>query len=161
QYAIGYGSSPHPLSIRPDLTALALGAGAALALFFLRLARAFTDRDVRQAATRVAILRVALSAIGILQKALWDGKIYRVWTPIQPGDSFGPFVNRNHFAGWMLMALPLTMGRLGGRVARRAAEAAPDWHARALRLASADANETILLAFAAVVMAAAMTLTMS
>ena len=24
---------------------------------------------------------------------------------MQTGDSFGPFVNHNHFAGWMLMAL--------------------------------------------------------
>ncbi len=32
--------------------------------------------------------------------------IYGFWRSISGGDSYGPFVNRNHFAGWMLMTLP-------------------------------------------------------
>ncbi len=31
-----------------------------------------------------------------------DGKN---WTPEQAGQPFGPFVNKHHFAGWMVMAL--------------------------------------------------------
>jgi hypothetical protein len=34
-------------------------------------------------------------------------KIYGFWQPQYRGSPFGPFVNRNHFAGWMLMVLPL------------------------------------------------------
>ena len=63
--------------------------------------------------------------------AALPGKIYGFWTPFMAGSPFGPFVNKNHFAGWMLMALPLTFGLLcanaarvrlrgGGRVARSA-----------------------------------------
>ena len=44
------------------------------------------------------------------------------------GSPFGPFVNKNHFAGWMLMALPLTIGLLVrrhlARHARRQADLA-------------------------------------
>jgi O-antigen ligase len=36
--------------------------------------------------------------------------IYGVWRPYNFSFPFGPFINRNHFAGWMLMAIPLTLG---------------------------------------------------
>ena len=47
---------------------------------------------------------------------------------------FGPFINRNHFAGWMVMALPLVVGysccrsrRRGRRVRRRGAIGCDGW----------------------------------
>jgi len=35
--------------------------------------------------------------------------IYGFWRPRFQAQPFGPFVNPNHFAGWMLMALPLAL----------------------------------------------------
>ena len=65
------------------------------------------------------VFGVVVALIGIIQKAVlgdqaWDGmKIYGFWEPrYKLTTPFGPFVNKNHFAGWMLMALPTALGYL-------------------------------------------------
>jgi O-antigen ligase len=93
--------------------------------------------------------------------SFYSGKLYGFWTPVQGGSPFGPFVNRNHFAGWMLMAIPLALGYFCGRVGRGMRMAAPGWRNRIGWLSTPDANETILVAFAILVMAVALTLTTS
>jgi uncharacterized membrane protein len=70
----------------------------------------------------IAIVGVLLALTAIIQKPLFTGKIYGFWTPNEAGNPFGPFVNRNHFAGWMLMALPLTFGLLWAASPARCAE---------------------------------------
>lgn len=163
RYVVGYPTSlqTHPLSIEPGATTTALAAAVALAVFFLGLARSITRDDALQLVRGVSVLGVVLALAGIVQKALWNGKIYGFWTPIQPGDSFGPFVNRNHFAGWMLMALPLSAGYFCGRVARGMGHVRPGLRNRVLWFSSADANETILVGFAVLLMALGLTLTLS
>ncbi len=54
----------------------------------------------------------------LAQKATFNGKIYWFWESQfkVASNHFGPFVNRNHFAGWMLLALCLGSGYLGGRI---------------------------------------------
>ena len=60
---------------------------------------------------------MAAAFIAILQSATSSGLVYWFWTPVDERASvFGPFVNRNHFATWMIMALPLVAGYV---VARR------------------------------------------
>ena len=77
----------------------------------LGLARGIGGRDLRLLAPGIVALGVLLSMTGIVQKALWSGKVYGFWEPVNKGDvAFGPLINRNHFAGWVLMALPLVMG---------------------------------------------------
>ena len=52
---------------------------------------------------------------------MYNGKVYGFWTTQMGGSPFGPFVNKNHFAGWMLLALPLTLGsRVRRHLARHA-----------------------------------------
>ena len=81
---------------------------------------------------RIAALGLAMALFGIVQRGTFNGKLYWVWTPINTaGNAFGSFVNRNHFAGWMLMAAALTAGyRLladgGARTAAAAVLAAAD-----------------------------------
>jgi hypothetical protein len=163
RYAVGYpaSSDAYPLSIAPRATMLGLAAAGALSVFLLGLARALTRDDTFHIARGVSILGVILAIAGIAQKAMWNGKIYGFWTPLQAGDSFGPFVNRNHFAGWMLMALPFALGYFGARVARGMRQVKPGWRNRLVWFSSADASETILIGFAVLLMALALTLTMS
>ena len=77
------------------------------------------------------------------------------------GQPYGPFVNKNHFAGWMLMGLPLTLGLLCAAVARGMRGVKPDLRERILWLSSPDASHIVLLAGAAAVMALSLILTMS
>ena len=107
--------------VAPDYHSLSLDAGATFVNFCL--AGAFgtllvgLTRTVRYlrldwVTGQVMGLGVALAVVGLVQKAAYfgridDGPIYGFWTGLESGDPFGPFLNRNHFAGWMLMVAPL------------------------------------------------------
>jgi len=163
RYEVGYATlvQSHPLSIRPRATMVALSATGALAIVFLGLARTLDRKDTLQIVRGVTGLGVVLALIGIVQHALWNGKIYGFWTPVQTGLSFGPFVNRNHFAGWMLMAMPLAGGYFCGRVARGMRRVKPGWRNRLLWFSSTEASETIFVGVAVLLMALSVTLSTS
>jgi O-antigen ligase len=78
------------------------------ALFFL--VSWWVDRPARalflmEAVTLVGFL-VALE--GLVQFLTWNGKIYWVRT-VPPSSAFGPFVNHNHFAGYVEMVIPVAI----------------------------------------------------
>ncbi len=103
--------------------------------------------------TAVVATGFVVAVIGILQKYSWQGMIY--WLrPIRFGNPFGPFVNRNHFAGYIIMVIPIALGLLLSRPPRPAGEAFRD------RLVRADPRR-LLLGFMALVMAVALFLSYS
>ena len=83
---------------------------------------------------RLIALGVLLALVGIVQLALlgqdvYTGmRIYGFWRPRNLLTTpFGPFVNKNHFAGWMVMVMPLAAGYMAGLAERGTAQAsAPD-----------------------------------
>ena len=99
----------HALSIEPYATERGLAIALALSAFFIGLTRFLSRDGARWLATSVAVIGFIVSLVGIIQKPFFTGKIYGFWSPIAPAESFGPFINKNHFAGWMLMALPLSL----------------------------------------------------
>jgi hypothetical protein len=157
----------HALSIAPNATLTALALYAAFAALMLGVARTVSATGPRRLATVIAVLGVVLALVGIIQRPFYSGRIYGFWTPIMSGSPFGPFVNKNHFAGWMLMALPLTFGLLCANASRVAnttrviPRASTDWRQRVLWLSSPEANRVLLLSAAAAVMALSLVLTMS
>ena len=62
----------------------------------------------------VTVFAFALSLLAILQNLSGGGRIFWVFET-STGHSFGPYVNRNHFAGLMEMLLPLGIAGLLGR----------------------------------------------
>jgi O-antigen ligase len=165
----------HPVSLYPASTRRAVGFVVALGVFLFgltahlsagRAAGEGRPRWLRDTTTILAesitILGVVVALIGVIQKAtVTTGKIYGFWTPEQAGNPFGPFVNKNHFAGWMVMALALAIGLCCGRIARGMRGVKPGWRNRILWFSSPDANRLILTAFAAVVMGLALVLSFS
>jgi O-antigen ligase len=101
----------HPLSIAPRDTATGLMLFGALAVFLLGASRAVSMVGARRIVWPVVIFGAVLALEGIVQYALTENDyqplIYGFWKPENLTRPFGPFVNPNHFAGWMLMALPL------------------------------------------------------
>ena len=80
-------------------------------LFFLLFATFVNTPERRQqAALTIVMLAVVISLIGIGQTY---GKL--IW----PRASFGPFVNRNHFAGFLEMAAGLIGARIVSRTLKR------------------------------------------
>ena len=154
--------SVHPISIAPALTSTGLLLFGSMALTMFGGARLLSSRGVQLVAGSVIVIGVALALAGIVQQPLYAGKIYGLWTPVNDaGTPFGPFVNKNHFAGWMLMALPLALGLLCGGIARAMRGVRPRWRDRLLWFSSPEASRLVLTAGAALLMALALVLTMS
>jgi O-antigen ligase len=77
------------------------------------------------------------------------------------GGPFGPFVNRNHFAGWMLMVLPLVIGHACGTVARGTGRTGLDWRARLAWLSTREANQAVFAGCAILIMMLSLVMTLS
>lgn len=155
------GAPFHPLSIDPPLTLAGLAFLASFGLLFLGLASVLTRRRARAIANGVLVLGLLLACIGLAQRAAGNELIYGFWRPYTVGDPFGPFVNKNHFAGWMLMALPLCLGAFGERLAFTTRPIDPRWRHRMAWCASRDACALVLSALALFVMMVSVLLTMS
>jgi hypothetical protein len=156
------GTISHPLSIDPPKTWAGLSCLAGFGLMLLGLARGLGGRDLRILTPGLITIGVVLSLIGIIQRALWSGRVYGFWEPINKDvNAFGPFINRNHFAGWMLMALPVAIGYVVSLSSRDRPGPAPGWRSRLIWLAAPETSRTVLSAFGVVVMALALALTLS
>jgi hypothetical protein len=159
----------HELSIEPAHTRLGLLLLLGLGVFLLGLTRTLDGFKLRRLLPGLIILGVVLAMIGIIQRPLFTGKIYGFWTPLggpllyspTGGGPFGPFVNRNHFAGWMLMALPLAIGYFAAMVARGMHGAKAGLRERLVWFSSREANRAVLVGFAILLMGLSLVMTLS
>jgi O-antigen ligase len=151
----------HALSVDPASTAIALGLYLSFAVLLLGLMRVFAVDHLRRTVEALTIAAVVLALAGIVQKPLYNGKVFGVWEPELGARPFGPFVNKNHFAGWMLMALPLTMALLCAGLQQGLRHVKPGLRHRILWLSSPEANRLILIAAAAMLMAMSLIMTLS
>ena len=151
----------HPVSVWPRDTWIALALYGSLAVLLVGTARLLSLTGTRRFVESLTSFGVVLALIGIVQKSVYDGAIYGLWELDIGRTPFGPFVNRNHFAGWMVMALPLTLALLLAGIARGMRGVKPGWRYKVLWLSSPEASQLILIAAASVVMALSLMLTMS
>ena len=110
-----------PISLVPNHTVEALGIFAAAVLLF------WTCRQILERGNGLGRIVRAIAVIGLLgsiaaivQRAQSRELLYGIWQPLDPGARpYGPFVNRNHFATWVVMACPLVFGYLLARAPTR------------------------------------------
>jgi O-antigen ligase len=108
------------ISLDVEATRLTLEVVFVLLVSLLLFATFFAD------AQRLAWLRnfliffgLAISIFGLVQKFTWNGKYYWFFAPSVPTETpFGPFVNRNHFAGYLEMIVPVPVGLILLRAVR-------------------------------------------
>jgi O-antigen ligase len=108
------------LTVAPFLTEIELLRFTALAiLFFLALQSFETLEQWRGFVWFLLTLGFFVSVLGILQHFTFNGKMY--WFRELPfgGIPFGPFVNRNHFAGFVELVVPMGLSVLVLRAERR------------------------------------------
>jgi O-antigen ligase len=142
----------HTLSIDPARTRIGLAFIIAFGVLVLAVA-ATVDRWLEALVRTLVGLGVTIAIIALMQKAAGSDQIYGFWTPQSAGvHPFGPFVNRNHFAGWMLMAIPLGFGYFIGLVDRAAATVKQSWHARLVWLSTPAGSGLVAVGFALSVM---------
>lgn len=160
-YAASLGQASHSVSIVPRRTWLALALLVSLTFLLVGTSRMLTRATLRPLAAGITVLGVLLSVDGVVQQALWNGKIYGFWQPQMAGNPFGPFVNKNHFATWMVMALPVALGLFAAQVSRGMRGVRPDWRHRLIWLSSTDVNQTLLVGFSLIVMSLGLVMTFS
>jgi O-antigen ligase len=106
----------HPISLYPHATLSELLNLLAYSAVFLVVSNHFRSREQILSLVRtIVFLGCVLVCIAVLQKATWNGRIYWFY-PIDPALQsrisyiWGPYINRNHFAGYLEMAIPLALG---------------------------------------------------
>ncbi|MGE3777798.1 MAG: O-antigen ligase family protein [Pirellulaceae bacterium] len=132
--------SLYPAETRHQLALLLLG----VSVFFLA-SRVFQRPQWKIIAlAAMTINGTALAFFGITQKLTWDGKLYGV-IPLEGGSPFASYVNRNHAANFLNLALGCAFGLAVYVFARRSTAGElpvrhPDAPLRAIARASQSAG---------------------
>jgi len=153
-----------PLTMSASDTRRGLAFVASLLLLHLAATAIFERREARERFRRfVAGLGLLLGLEALIQLASGTARIYGFFTPLERGAIFGPFVNRNHFAGYMLLVAFTTFGLLARswrRYQRRVGER-PNLRRRLVALSRAEGTRVLYAAVPAVAAAAALIATTS
>jgi O-antigen ligase len=101
------------LTANPYLTRTELLKLVSYFIVFFLTAQTFRERaDLLKLAWFLVLLGFAVSLLGIVQHFTAEGKIYWFRELTVGGDPFGPYVNRNHFAGFVELVLPVGLALL-------------------------------------------------
>ncbi len=156
----------HTISVAPEQTALFLWLYAAPLVLLLGLLRTLSRTATMRLAAGVVFIGFVLALFGIGQKAMlgdqvFDGmRIYGFWQPESLLTTpFGPFVNKNHFAGWMLMGIPLALGMGLSHLGDNAHRLRGDARGLLLWLSEPDGGLLMLYVVAALFMALSLLMT--
>jgi O-antigen ligase len=163
EYVVGFVPPPlQTLSIAPISTLVSLSLIVAFALLFCGLVSALRRMSLEWLINHVLGFGVALAVLGLIEKAFsinvgiprsagfWDEDV---------ANSFGPFYNRNHFAGWMVMALPLITGYSCAVLAKTYRSREPGALAGVRWLMTVEASRFLVVAFSALLMGVALVVT--
>lgn len=146
------------LSVDRFNTAKGLFLFTSYAALTLGLMRSLREDDWLRVVNGLLLIGVMLSLVAIVQRTSTSRLVYGFWTPFNPATSpMGPFINRNHFAGWMLMAVPLGWARLGSL--SHSPGRATDLRSRLLAITDRDGAKRLLVVFATLTMMLAALLT--
>jgi O-antigen ligase len=118
--AIGLGQLAFRITPYPFLTRVELLKLIAFILVFFLSTQVFRERqDLNSLAWLLMLLCFGVSLFGIVQRFTSDGTIYWFQKLTLGGDPFGPFVNRNHFAGFAELTVPVGLALMIFRGLRR------------------------------------------
>ncbi len=108
------GSGPHPISLHPEATARWLVFSVALVALALLAAPALSERRLALRSAVVVVGGAVLVAVyGLVARLAFGDKLYGVLA-VPTIAPFGPFVSKNHFAGYVEMAACLALGLATG-----------------------------------------------
>jgi O-antigen ligase/polysaccharide polymerase Wzy-like membrane protein len=118
--AIGLGQLIFRITPYPFLTRVeALKIVSYILVFFLSTQAFRARQDLNSLAWLLMFLCFGVSLFGIVQRFTSSGTIYWFQKLTLGGDPFGPFVNRNHFAGFAELTVPIGLALMIFRGLRR------------------------------------------
>lgn len=158
QFLPGWPEHFATLSLAPYTTKLALGQLLAYAGFFFLCVNSFRTRHaIRSVCWVIVGTASAMAVLGILQEASGTHMIYWCRDTNYAADRFfGPYINRNHFAGYQAMAIILGLGLLLSQPVRARREAPLLWRHRLIHWFGFLSPGRLLLTFALSLMTGAM-----
>ena len=148
------------ISIEPGSTMWASGVLTATVLLFLAVLALFRRGGVRWSIRTIAWLGIVFATLGLAQAASGSGAVYWWWEPLGEGaEPFGTFINRNHFATWVIMATPVCVGYAITRLHVSASvDPTRHWFSR---LISMFEGRALFLLFASILMTVALLINLS
>jgi O-antigen ligase len=101
-----------PISVSPPDTLRGLAFLAGFSLLFLAVFRDMAESPWRRRLLLTVVgAGVTITVVAFLQAASPEPhKIWGLWRPRWDWAVFGPYVNRSHFAGYLVLAAPLAIG---------------------------------------------------
>lgn len=149
-------------SLDPRATRGALVLGIAYVVIFgLVVSTVRTEKEINRLALTLIVIGFGVALFAILQKYAGNGKIFGLREVREGGAVFGPFVNRNHFAGYMGMLIPLSIGYTVAAFAGVPAKGRTAWQRFIYRLTCEQSNQLVLLLFMTLVMSVSLVLSLS
>ena len=135
------------LSLDPDTTWRMALKLLALALLFLVVYSTYrTHAQVRRAIWVMIGMGTLIALLGIAQRATWNGRFYWIGPTAPASYAFGPFVNRTHFAGLIVVVAPMALAlALAGRQPPERHRHSHDWQARLRAWNSREGGPTSLI----------------
>ncbi|HEX5731493.1 MAG TPA: O-antigen ligase family protein [Blastocatellia bacterium] len=107
------------LSKNVEATRGAVTVLAFLLVSFLMAANFFQTRErLKGLASFLVIYGLAMALFALVQHISWNGKFYWLRPNTVSATPFGPFVNHNHFAGYMEMLIPVPIAMILTRAVR-------------------------------------------
>jgi hypothetical protein len=123
-----------------------------VSVFFLIINNIKTRDQMRRIVLAIIITGTIVAFLGILQMLSGTNKIYWFWvSKYKTGNYFGPYINPNHFAGYMGMVIPLGIGLLIAHLLNRSFIPAGSWRHR-LSIIESHLSKNSLLIFIIVIM---------
>ncbi len=163
RYDLAFGFEPaagHALSIDPSRTWAGILLLTCLAVFWLGLIGLLDEPLTARLTKAIVAIGLGVALIAIAFSSDRSGNVYGIWQPRSSATPFGPFVNRNHYAGWMLMSTLLAFGYFGGLLSN-ALSRARSWRERLIWLSSPQGSRLILAGAAVAAMTISVLLSMS
>ncbi|MEW6357993.1 MAG: O-antigen ligase family protein [Planctomycetota bacterium] len=106
-------------------TRVALGKALTYAMAFLLVVGNLRRRDqLRRITTAILCIGAVIALLGLVQILAPMDSIYWWWKPEDGVRPFGPYMSKTHFAGYMVMAIPLA---LCSALAQRETKASGRW----------------------------------
>jgi len=113
----GRVAAAKPITLQPLATAIALVLDAAMALVFWSTLRALRHGGQRWLVRTIATIGLVLAPLAVVHHLAIVPALDGLWPVIRRDlRPWGPFVSRNDFAGWMVLAAALTLGYLVARL---------------------------------------------
>ena len=108
------GPGPRPISLHPEATRRSLAFATGLLALALAAAPALRERrPLLRASIAIVAGGVAVALYGLVARLVFTNKLYGIWS-VPTIAPFGPFVSKNHFAGYVELTALLAVGLAAG-----------------------------------------------